>query len=95
MFLLTKLKAWALGLMAAVLAVAGAYLAGRWKGSSAAKVKAEVSQQRAQIHAQDAQARIDAEVDHEIAKLPDAPAQRVGDAAPATAAGRLRTDWMR
>lgn len=39
-------------------------------------------------------AKVRSEVDNEIAKLPDAPAQRIGDAAPGTAANGLQS-WTR
>jgi hypothetical protein len=41
-------------------------------------------------------AKVRTEVDSEIAKLPDAPAQQIGTAAAGTAAGELRDDgWTR
>lgn len=42
-----------------------------------------------------AAANIREEAEHEAQNLPDAPAQRVANAAPGTAAGQLRNDWRR
>lgn len=89
--MIARLKDWALALAGIILAIGAALLYGRRRGREAAEDAQE---------ARDAQARAEAqatrnEVDNETAKLPDAPAQRVGDAADGTAAGRLRDRWTR
>lgn len=94
-----KLKGWAIGLAALLLAVAAAWLLGRREGrvvatAAAGKQQAENNAAAAQAQVTHAEVRHDVEV--ETAKLPDAPAQRVADADPTTAAGHLRDDgWMR
>lgn len=94
-----KLKGWVIGLVALAGVIAAAWLLGRREGkvvatASAGKQQAENNAVAAQAQAAHAEVRHDVEVD--TAKLPDAPAQRVADADPATAAGKLRDDgWMR
>jgi len=94
-----KVKGWVIGLTALLLAIAAAWLLGRREGkvvadASAGKQQAENNAAAAQAQAAHAEVRHDVEV--ETDKLPDAPAQRVADADPATAAGHLRDDgWMR
>lgn len=96
---LLKLKLWAIGILAAIAAIASAWLLGRHKG--VATQKAAQATHDAQAEMQAAQDTIKAhevrhEVEAEVSKLPDAPAQRLGDAKPGTAAGRLRDDgWLR
>lgn len=96
---LLKLKLWALGILAAIVAVASAWLLGRHKGAATQKAAQTASDAQAAVRA--AQDTIKAhevrhEVEAEFQKLPDAPPQRLGTADPATAAGRLRTDgWLR
>lgn len=84
MILLQRIKMWlavAIGLAAAAL---GIWLKGRQAGKQA--------QGKQVIHAHEVRDEIEAK----NAKLPDATAQRVGDADPDTAAGKLRDDgWMR
>jgi hypothetical protein len=96
-------KTWLLAILAAVVAVAAAYLVGRKKGGDDVEEKASDQQaaQQATNNAAVAQAAADhAEVRHDVesetAALPDAPAQRVADADPGTAAGQLRDEgWTR
>ena len=94
-----KVRGWVIGLAALVLAVAGAWLLGRREGkvvadASAGKQEAENTTAAAQARSDHAEVRHD--VENDTAKLPDAPAQRVADADPATAAGHLRDDgWLR
>lgn len=83
---------------ALIAAIAGIYLSGRRKGKAAAE-QAEAARD-AQANAQAAQDIIKTqesrhETDAEVQRLPDAPAQRVGDADPDTAAGKLRDGWTR
>lgn len=54
------------------------------------KAEAKVEQQQQVIHEQEVRHDVEQQVEEE----PAAPAQRVGDARPDTAAGRLR-DWSR
>lgn len=99
MTLLAKIKGWAIGLAALLVAVAAAWLLGRREGkvvaaASAGKQQAENNAAAAQAQAEHAEVRHEVEV--ETDKLPDAPVQRVVDADPDTAAGHLRDDgWMR
>ena len=94
-----KVKGWAIGLAALVLAIAAAWLLGRREGKVVAKAGASEQQAEnnaAAAQAQAAHAEVRHEVENDTAKLPDAPAQRVADADPATAAGHLRNDgWVR
>lgn len=100
---LAKLKGWLIGIAAVLAAVTGAWLLGRREGRvvTSAGADAEQQAQTATNNAAAAQAKADnAKVRHDVetdtAKLPDAPAQRVGDAAAGTAAGRLREEgWTR
>lgn len=96
--ILAKLKTWALALFAVLAAIATALLYGRHKGKQAAEQ--DEAARDAAANAQAAQDIIKTqesrhETDAEVQRLPDAPAQRVGDADPNTAAGRLRDDWSR
>lgn len=90
-----KLRGWLYGLIAAAGLLLGAWLLGRQKG----KQSGEADAQNARNVAANANARADQlearhEVDAEVARLPDAPAQVVADARPDTAAGKLR-EWVR
>jgi len=90
------------GLVGAVLVIAGlvtalavAFVKG--KHAQAGQDKAADAQSLAEA-AQEAvnAANVRKDVENETAKLPDAPAQQVATADPATAAGRLRDDgWVR
>lgn len=85
--------------LAVLLAIATAGLYGRHKGKQAAqqaeaardaKAAAQAAQQVTRAH------EVRNDVEAENAKLPDAPAQQVGAADPATAAGELRdAGWTR
>ncbi|HET6805734.1 MAG TPA: hypothetical protein VFH59_09870 [Frateuria sp.] len=90
-----RAKGWALGLCLFLGGLVVAWVMGRQKGKQAGEADA----QAARNDAANAQARADQlesrhEVDAEVAKLPDAPAQAVADARPDTAAGKLQV-WMR
>lgn len=99
MSILSRVYGGLAALGAVLLAIASAVLYGRRKGKQAAEQAEAVRD--VQANAQAAQQVIHAhevrnEVEVENAKLPDAPAQAVGTADPATAAGKLRDDgWVR
>jgi hypothetical protein len=102
-FLSTTIGRWIVGvgavLAALAVAIASAFLYGRGKGkgeqATADKAKDAQSLAQAAQEAVDA-ANVRKDVDNETAKLPDAPAQSVANADPATAAGQLRDDgWVR
>lgn len=87
-----RLYGWVMALGALVAAVGAAWLYGRHQGKEAQEDKQAVADAQANAQAQHDRN----EVDNETAKLPDAPPQKVGDADPNTAAGRLRDDgWLR
>lgn len=91
-----KLRARLYGLIAAAGLLLTAWLLGRQKGKQAG----EAGAQNARNDAANANARADQlearhDTDAQVAQLPDAPPQRVGDADPATAAGQLRDEWSR
>jgi hypothetical protein len=76
-------------------AVAGIYLAGRSKGKAAEQVNTRAAEDAAATaKATNQQLESRHETDVEVQRLPDAPAQVVADADPATAAGRLQS-WTR
>jgi type II secretory pathway pseudopilin PulG len=84
---------------ALIAAVAFGRLRGAREARQAAQEKADATQARSRADAAEAaqhHAEVRHEVESETARLPDAPAQTVGDADPGTAAGRLRDDgWTR
>jgi hypothetical protein len=96
---LIRLKAYAIAALGLLAAVATAAL--YWRNQGKAAQKATDDARQAQADAQAAQQVIKAnEVRHEVevetARLPDAPPQKVADADPASAAGKLRDDgWVR
>lgn len=94
-----KLKGWLIGLAAFLALIASAWLLGRSKGKEAQKVAddAREAQANAQAAAQVQHAQESRhETDAEVAALPDKGLQRVEDADPASAAGKLRDDgWVR
>lgn len=98
-----KIKSWLLGIAALIVGIAAAWFLGRRKGSAEATQQADLQQQaqQAENNVAAAQAAAEhAEVRHDVetqtAALPDAPAQRVADADPSTAAGQLRDNgWTR
>jgi hypothetical protein len=91
-----KLRARLYGLIAAAGLLLAAWLLGRQKGKQAGEADAQAARNdAANANAKAEQLESRHETDAQVAALPDAPAQRVGDAAPGTAAGRLRDDWSR
>lgn len=91
-----KLQGYLYGALALAGVLLSAWLLGRQKG----KLKGEADAQVAHNDAANAQARADQlesrhDTDAAVAKLPDAPAQPLATADPATAAGELRGDWLR
>lgn len=92
-----KLKGYLIALAGLLAALGAAVLYGRAKGREAERGKTRDAQEaataaQATVHAHE----VRNEVENETAKLPDAPAQSVAAADPATAAGRLRDDgWTR
>jgi uncharacterized membrane-anchored protein YhcB (DUF1043 family) len=83
-------------ILAIVLAI-GLYLGGLFVGhhreavkNTATTAKAEVKAQKQITH----RAEVRSHVEQQTAALPDAPVQRIGDADPGTAAGKLRA-WTR
>jgi hypothetical protein len=90
-----RVRGWIYGLAAFAGLLLGAWLLGRSKGKAAEQVKTRAAREAAAT----AQATIKQlesrhETDVEVQRLPDAPAQVVADADPATAAGRLQS-WTR
>jgi hypothetical protein len=94
--LLARCWKWIAGLGALLAAIASIYLAGRSKGKAAEQVHTQAAQNAAAT-AQATTEQLESRhaTDIEVAKLPDAPAQTVAVADPATAAGELRRDWLR
>lgn len=98
-FIGTKLGRMCLGAAAVLAALLAAWIAGHRKGRTTQATKdaaasAGDTAAAAQRVVNAAQAR--KQVEAETLKLPDAPAQRVAAADPATAAGKLREDgWTR
>jgi gas vesicle protein len=98
-FLGTRIGRWIVGIGAVIAAIAAAVLVAFVKGKHSQadtdKAKEAGAEQRAAQAVTDA-ANTRQEVDNATAKLPDAPAQTVATADPASAAGELRDDgWMR
>lgn len=90
-----KVWKWVCAIGAILAAIASVWLWGREKGKAAEQVKTRAAQEAAaaaQATAQQLESRH--ETDVEVQKLPDAPAQPVATADPATAAGKLQ-DWAR
>lgn len=84
------------GIAVLAAAVGAIFLKGRESGKASNQAKVDEATQDAKIATQSAQA---VETRHDIeaanSQLPEAPAQKVADADPATAAGKLRDDgWM-
>lgn len=98
-FVSTKFGRWVIGIAALVAAFIAAWWMAHMQGASAQAVKDAKAQQDAQADTAGqvkAAAQTRADVEADAAKLPDAPAQKVADADPATAAGQLRQDgWTR
>ena len=95
MTLWLKLRGWLYGIGALAGLLLGAWLLGRSKGRAAERGKTRAAQDAAQV-AQATAKQLESrhETDAQVQRLPDAPAQTVGTADPATAAGRLQ-DWSR
>jgi len=90
-----KMRGWLYGLAALTGMLLGAWLLGRSKGKAAEQVKTRAAQDAAATaQATTKQLESRHETDVEVQRLPDAPAQVVADADPATAAGRLQS-WTR
>lgn len=90
-----KLKGYLYGLLAFLAAIAGAVLYGAAKGRASQRGKTEAAQRdAATAQATNQQLESRHETDVEVQRLPDAPAQVVAAADPATAAGRLQS-WTR
>lgn len=92
-----KVWKWVCALGAVLAAIAGVYLAGRAKGKAAEQGKTREAQEAATAATEQVKANeVRHEVEVETARLPDAPPQKVADADPASAAGKLRDDgWVR
>lgn len=93
----TRLWKYIVALGAVLAALGAAVLYGRSKGKAAEQVKTRAAQDAATT-AQAATKQLESrhETDVQVQRLPDAPAQVVATADPATAAGKLRTDgWLR
>jgi hypothetical protein len=110
MAIILKLKAYLIALGGFILAIAGTYLWGRFKGSEKAKTVDQVEEAKAQTEAIQQQAQTRKEVDDSVSKLPkptvpdplpeaqgqpSEAVQVVATADPSTAAGELRKDFMR
>lgn len=103
LFLKTRIGRFVAAAVAVTIAVLGAFLAGRHKGAThqknadlatAAQGMVEAANAAVKQTQDAAQARADVEA--ATAQLPDAPAQKVAGADPATAAGKLRDEgWTR
>lgn len=95
--ILAKLKLWGAGFLAVLAGIGVAIFYGYTKGKAHAVGKVRKARQAAA----DAKATTNAyevreHVDEQVSKTPDAPAQKLADAAPDTAAGHLRDDgWLR
>lgn len=95
--MIARLKMWAIALGSLLAALGAAVLYGRSKGRAAEQVKTRAAQDAATTaQATTKQWESRHETDVQVQRLPDAPAQVVATADPATAAGKLRTDgWLR
>lgn len=88
--LLDRLKTYALALFAFLAALAGTAIYWRQKGKQAQKDADKADAANEVIHAHEVRDAVETEVQ----ALPEAPPQKVADADPATAAGRLQ-GWTR
>lgn len=99
MFAIVWAKIWKWVTAIAVLgaAIAAVFLKGRESGKASNQAKVDEATQDAQIATQTAQAvETRHDIDQTVNNLPQAPAQTVADADPATAAGELRdSGWVR
>jgi hypothetical protein len=90
-----RMRGWIYGLAAFAGLLLSAWLLGRSKGKAAEQGKTRAAQDAAATaKATNQQLESRHETDAEVQRLPDAPAQVVADADPATAAGRLQS-WTR
>lgn len=92
-----KAKGWAMGLCLLLGGLVVAWVMGRQKGKQAGEADAQSARNdAANANARAGQLEARHDVDAAVAKLPDAPAQAVAAADPATAAGKLRDEgWLR
>jgi len=93
----TKMRGWLVGAGVFLAALGAAVLYGRAKGKAAEQGKTRDAQEAATAATEQVKANeVRHEVEVETARLPDAPPQKVADADPASAAGKLRDDgWVR
>jgi len=90
-----RVRGWLYGLAALAGLLLGAWLLGRSKGKAVEQSNTRAAQDAAATaQATTKQLESRHETDAEVQRLPDAPAQVVADADPATAAGRLQS-WTR
>ena len=83
--------------IAVILLAAGLYFGGMYQGHHGEVQRQAVKQSKQAVKDQKAvtkRAEVRSHVEQETQKLPDAPIQRIGDADPDSAAGRLRA-WSR
>lgn len=97
MILWLKLKGYLIAAGVFLAALGAAVLYGRAKGKAAEQGKTRAAQEAATAATEQVKANeVRHEVEVETARLPDAPPQKVADADPASAAGKLRDDgWVR
>jgi hypothetical protein len=92
----SKLKLWALALVAVVAAVGSAWLFGRSKGRATQKASDDAAQAQAAVIVAQQKAHtveVSSATREKVQQLPAAPAQPVATADPATAAGQLQNNW--
>lgn len=92
-----KVWKWIVAACALLLAVLAIFYKGKSSGEAKQQTKVDEANQRADI-AEQSQKAVETrhDVETEVAKLPEAPAQKVADARVDSAAGQLRDDgWMR
>lgn len=96
-WLWAKLSKYAMALGGLLAIIASAVAVGWMKGRAGGKAKATRAKQRLDDAKAVNKAHEDREhVDEQVDSLPDAPPQKLADAAPDTAAGHLRDDgWLR
>lgn len=91
-----KVWKYVVALGALLLAVLAIFWKGRQDGKAVQQTKVDEANQRADVAEQSQQAvETRHDVETEVAKLPEAPAQKVADARNDSAAGQLRDEWMR
>lgn len=94
--ILDKLKEWAIGLGALLLAIGAAVLYGREKGKASVAPELQNAKDQA-ASAQETVKTVEVRqhVEQTTASLPDAPTAPVADAPADSAAGKLSADWSR